>query len=209
MTFSMPESYRAYCTDLAVRNAVSHILDKKRALSLPPDIDWADLPAFHRAVLSAQQVRCEFAIYLVSLWDTVWQPALDESSFASDLSRWTVAETENWCGTKFDTNTVWENTWFGRGFGIGDTNLQLGLAVYVLPDPPQRVKLCLSLWGADNTDHTTETDFGDDWTEKDEEGWANTGEHLVSIRDGEAIDLGSLHRAAADALIAIRNDIRG
>ena len=46
MTFELPESYRAYCGDAAVRTAVSHILsaDSKTPLALPTDIEWKDLP---------------------------------------------------------------------------------------------------------------------------------------------------------------------
>lgn len=101
MSFALPDSYRAYCTDAAVRTAVDHLLssaDKKTGLSLPADIDWSDLPAFHRAVLSAHQVRCERAVFLFDLWDAVWEPALAESGLRSDLDPWTVADTEEWQG---------------------------------------------------------------------------------------------------------------
>ena len=46
MTLKIPESYRAYCTDAAVRTAVEHLLGTK-TLGLPADIEWKDLPAFH------------------------------------------------------------------------------------------------------------------------------------------------------------------
>ena len=88
MPFNLPESYHAYCSDAAVRTAVDHILSSegsKKQLALPPDIEWKDLRAFHTAVLSAHQVRCEFAILLIDLWDAVWQPALDGCDFRTDI----------------------------------------------------------------------------------------------------------------------------
>ena len=111
MPFEQPESYRAYCTDVAVRAAVDHILassDRRSGLALPADIDWKDLPAFHRAVLSAHQVRCEYAVRLVRLWDSVWQPALGKCDFGKRLTPWTVSEAEEWHEQALDTNTVLE-----------------------------------------------------------------------------------------------------
>ena len=211
MPFAMPESYRVYCTDTVVRTAVEHILastDKKGALNLPCDIDWEDLPAFHRAVLSAHQVRSEFSIFLIDHWNAIWQRALAECGFNSGRDDWTVSQAEEWCAAKLDTHSVWDNGWFSRVFGIGGGNLQLGLAVvHVLPEG---VKLGLSLWGADDTDHTTGTNFGDGWREHEiEEGWIHTGEDLAPIQDDGTIDLDPLHKAAADALAAIADHVQG
>lgn len=99
MPFELPESYRAYCTDVAVRAAVDHILtssDRRSGLALPPDIEWKDLPAFHRAVLSSHQVRCEYAVHLIRLWDFVWQSALDNCDLGERLTPWTVSDAEEW-----------------------------------------------------------------------------------------------------------------
>ena len=209
MPFAMPESYRAYYTDTAVRTAVDHILAStgKWALRLPSDIDWEDLPAFHRAVLSAHQVRSEFSVFLIDLWNAVWQRALAECGFHSGRVDWTVSQTEEWSAAQLDTHSVWDNGWFGRVFAIGGGNLQFGLAVHVLPEG---AKLGLSFWGADDTDHTTRTNFGEGWREHEiEEGWIYAGEDLAPIRDDGTIDLEPLHKAAADALAAIGNHAQG
>ncbi len=210
MQFPLPDSYRSYCTDTAVRMAVDHILastDKKGALSLPSDIDWEDLAAYHKAVLSAHQVRSEFSVFLIDLWNAVWQRAFIECGFDGGRDDWTVSQAEEWAGAKLDTHSVWDNGWFNRVFGIGGGNLQLGLAV--LHDPPEGVKLGLCLRGVDNTDRTTEHDFGDQWAEPDEEGWIYSGEDLARIQDDGTIDLAPLHEAAADALAAIGDHCRG
>ena len=75
MPFAMPESYRAYCTDAAVRTAVNHILSSqnpKKPLGLPADIEWKDVPAFHRAVRNLSTTlrhrRFLFTDSLLPLW---------------------------------------------------------------------------------------------------------------------------------------------
>ena len=209
MAFALPESYRAYCTDTAVRTAVDHLLastDRKGALSLPADIDWKDLPAFHRAVLSAHQVRCEFSVFLIELWDAVWQRVLDEGGLDSGRDDWTVSQSEEWSSTKLDTHTVWDTGWFGRVFGIGGGDLQLGLAVQ--HSSPEGVKLGLCLWGADETNRTTGRDFGDEWAAPDEENWIYTGADLAPIQDDGTVDLDPLRKAAADALISVGNHVQ-
>ena len=209
MQFELPESYRAYCGDTAVRTAVDHILsaDSKAPLALPADIEWQDLPAFHRAVLSAHQVRCEFAVLLIDLWDAVWQPALDGWENGRDLKPQTVADAQYWHGTKLDTNTVWDEGWFGRGFEIGDTNLLLLPSVLI---DMEGLWLSLCLWGKDETDHATGLDFGDAWPEQDrEEGVLSTGKDLAPIGDDGTIDLQLVRKAADDALAAVRARIRG
>ena len=203
MPFEIPESYRAYCTDVAVRTAVDHILsssDRRSGLALPADIDWKDLPAFHRALLSAHQVRCEYPVLLIRLWNAVWQPALDECDFGRNLEPWTVSAAQEWYGQTLDTNTVWNQGWFARGFDIVGTNFRLAPGI---SDDARRVTLYFSFWGQDDTDYTTDTHFGDDWPEQQKEGgWALTTKGLAAIRDDGTIDVDPLRRAAADALAA-------
>ena len=90
--YQIPESYRAYCTDRAVRTAVDHILGESDKLGVPSDIEWDELSKFHRAVLSAHQVRCEYANYLIDLWEHIWQPALDNCGF--EVTPRTIVDTE-------------------------------------------------------------------------------------------------------------------
>ena len=211
MQFGLPESYRAYCSDVAVRAAVDHILassDQENGLALPPDIDWKDLPAFHGAVLSAHQVRCEYAVLLVRLWNAVWQPALDGSDFGKSLKPWTVTAAQAWHRQDLDTNTVWSESWFGRGFDIDDTNFQIGPGVR---GDCEQVWLSLSFWAVDGTegDLTTGRNFGDVWpVQAIEDGCAWTTEGLAPIREDGTIDLDPLHKAAADALSFIGTHLR-
>ena len=200
MTIAMSESYQAYCIDAAVQLAVDRILDSK-ALGLPPDIDWEDLPGFHGAVLSAHQVRCEVAVILIELWDAAWQTSLNAWEFRAGLKPRSVADAQEWHGQKFDTYTVWQERWFARGFDIAGTIFQLAPGVLV---DAERVQLSLSLWGKEDADHTTSRNFGDDWPEQEiQDGTAWTGAQLAPIGNDGSIDLDPLQRAAASALEAV------
>ena len=207
MKFELPESYRAYCSDVAVRTAVNHILsaDSKKPLALPKDIEWKDLPAFHRAVLSAHQVRCEYAVSLIELWDAVWQHALDGWKFQSNLERSTVADAADWW-KMLDTNTVWSERQFFQVFHISEGDFRLGLGAFIGVD---RVQLSLSLYKGE-TDSTTKLDLGDAWPKQDlEDDTAWTGEDLAPVRDDGTIDLELACKAAEDALGAVRVRVGG
>ena len=209
MKFELPESYRAYCSDAAVRTAVDHILsaDSKKPLALPKDIEWKDLPAFHRAVLSAHQVRCEYAVSLIELWDAVWQRALDGWEFHSKLVRSSVAEAEKWWPQQLDTNAVWTDSHFFQPFNIGETSFQLGFGAYI---EIERVQLSLSLYSDDETSVTTGLDLDDAWPKQNlEDDTAWTGEDLAPIRDDGSIDLELACNAAEDALAAVAARVRG
>ena len=208
MSFELPESYRAYCSDPAVRTAVDHILSagSKRPLTLPGDIEWNDLKAFHRAVLSAHQVRCEFAVFLVDLWDAVWQRALDRWEFHSDLVPETVAEAEEWWPQELDTNTVWNSRHSFKSFKAGESSSLLGLGVLV---DLERVRLSLSLYDKDDKDHTAGLDLGDAWPKQDlEDDIARTCKSLAPIRDNGTIDLELIRKATEDALTAVGVHVR-
>ena len=204
MPFTMPESYRAYCTDATVRTAVEYVLSSqnpKKPLGLPADIDWKDLPAFHRAVLSAHLVRCEYSVLLIDLWDALWQPSLNTCEFRTKLEPWSVAVTERWWNGKLDTNTLWDESWFVRGFDIANTNFQIVPGVLA---GVEEVRLSFCLWDQDGRDHTTGHTFGDDWPEQEiEDSSAWTSEQLAPIQDNGIIDLDPLHRAVGDALAAV------
>ena len=213
MSFELPESYRAYCSDAAVRTAVDHILsaDSKKPLTLPGDIEWNDLKAYHRAVLSAHQVRCEFAVSLIDLWDAVWQRALDRWEFQSGLAPETIVAAEKWWPQKLDTNTVWNNGHFFRKFNMGATcetgvPLGLGLGAYI---EIERVQLSLSLWAEGETDYMNGLDLGEGWPEQDrEEEIAWTCKSLAPIRDDGTIDLELVRKAAEGALAAVGVHVR-
>ena len=206
MCVQIRESYRAYCTDSAVRTAVNHILRKSKTLDVPTDLGWDDLPKFHKAVLSAHQVRCEFAIFLHELWDAVWQPAVDQSE--RELTPKTVVETQRyWKKYILDTYSIWDEGWFGRVF-VSDTYV---LEIGAIVNKENRVRLTLHLWDQENEEYLTNIDCDDYWLpEKIEDGDGVHGyfyskwEHAPIVDSGN-IDLAPLHLAAAAALAAVEH----
>ena len=200
MTFKLTESYRAYCMDAAVRTAVDHIL-YSNSLSLPADIEWKDLPAFHRVVLSAHQVRCDYAMFLIEFWDAVWKPALEKFDLGTTLEAMTVAVSEEWGEQKLDTNTVWNSSWFNRHFKFTNTGSSLYAGAMVEVD---HVMLAIDYYDAADVQRTTDLELGDKWPDDDiENGCAYTSKKLAPIQDG-GIDLAPLRKAADDALDAIK-----
>ena len=198
--YQIPESYRAYCTDPAVRTAVDHILENPKKLDVPPDIEWDELPKFHRAVLSAHQVRCEYASYLIDLWEHIWQPALDNCGF--DVTPRTIADTQEYQGDRIDTYKVWSNSWFFRAFHIGGgTRFTLILGTWGM----EQARISYCCWNdPDDTDLLSEINLGDDWIADDWPHHVVSRRGLAPIGDDGTVDLGPLVSAAADALAAVQ-----
>ena len=144
---------------------------------------------------------------LIELWDAVWQPDLDEWELGGDHQPLSVANAQYWHETRLDTNTVWDEGWFGRGFEIGCTSLLLLPGVVV---DLQELRLSLCLWGTDNTDHTTGFDFGADWPVPNiEHCTAYTRRGLARIRDDGTIDCIPVRNAVQSALLAVGARVRG
>lgn len=204
MPIEAPESYRAYCKDRAVREAVDRIYNAK-SLHVPADLEWDDLPKFHRAVLAARQVQCEYAIFVHELWNAVWKPALDACEIGKKLMPRTIADTEEQCNQKLDTDTLWLEEWFNQVIDIADTNLVICPGVGIGAIALDKARLRLSLRDTeDDVDLITKLDLGANWRSDDvEDGWARTGKELAPIADDGSIDLDALRKAAADALAAI------
>ena len=204
MPVQTPESYRAYCTDRAVRTAVDHILGSTKTLGVPTELEWDDLPKFHQAVLSAHQVRCEFAVFLQELWNEIWKPAVDESK--RKFTTKTVADTqEYWQNYLLDTYSIWNEGWFARVFDIADTMYVLDIGVNV--DYENRVRLILSLWDRKNDNYITNELGLDDWRphEGGDDSYVYSSTKLAPIVNADCIDLASLHEAAAAALTAVEH----
>lgn len=201
MMIELPESYRAYCEDDGVQRAVDHILESK-SLSLYAGIRWKHLPAFHRAVLSAHQVRCEYAIFQIEFWDAVWKLARKESDLGATLKPLPVAESEKGWDKKLDTYTVWEGSWFNRFYKFTTTGSSFYAGTMVAR---KYVMLAIGYYDADDVQRTTELELGDKWPgdDIDDYGVAYTSKKLAPIRDG-GIDPVPLRKAADDALAAIK-----
>ena len=101
--------------------------------AIPKGMDWTDLPAYHRAVLSAHQVRAEYSLFLIDLWQEIWQSALDESSLYDSLEEQSVQKTEKSGNQQLETFSVWEYEEFYRFFEALE-GFKIGLTVSCNPE---------------------------------------------------------------------------
>ena len=215
MPVEIPESYRAYCTDRAVQTAVDHILESK-TLDVPTDLEWDELSKFHRAVLSAHQVRCEFAIFLHELWDEIWMPAVSKSK--GKLTPKKIAKIQDyywWPKKIFDTYSIWKEKWFLRVFDVSSTMYALEIGVQIRNE--NGIRLMLHICNMNNKKYikyiTYELDFGDCWSpEEYEDDRGDVHDYVCSkhvpIVDRGSIDLDPLRSAAAAALDAVERHCR-
>ena len=193
--FTLPESYRTYLKDPAVRSAVDHILAANKKLEIPADLKWNQLPDFHAAVLAARQVQCDYATALHGLWNKVWQPALDDCGFADSLEQLSLNEGQEHSTYPSDTYSLW---WLGpldRVYDMDGHKLGLGVT-----SDPKQAWLAIWLLDGEGKDLTTSLAQGGDWaSEPDEDGYLYTRKNPVPISD-DGIALDPLNRAARRAL---------
>ena len=192
--FTLPESYRAYLNDAAVRSAVDHILDSKN-LEVPVDLEWCRLPDFHAAVLAAHQVRSDYATALHGIWSEVWQRALDDCGFTDSLEPQSFNEQLKNSGYPCDTYSLWKYSFLERVYDIGDHVIGLGVCIEL-----EQAGLTIWMLDRDREDLTTSLALGRDWgSELDDEGYLCSSEKLAPISDCH-IALAPLNRSADRAL---------
>ena len=162
------------------------------------------MPAFHRAVLSAHQVRCDFAIFLIDVWNAVWKPMLEQSDFGTNTEPCSVAESQRRFGQNVDTMEVWKTTWFGRAFTSADFYFVLGIC-----SDAKCVQLSISFYDADEADRTTQIDPGDSWPRRDiADGVAYSSTRLAPIRDDGSSTLARFARRVTMRLSQSRHICR-
>ena len=192
-TFTLPESYRAYLKDAAVRSAVDYMLNTKK-LEVPADLEWERLPDFHGAVLAAHQVQCDYATALHGLWAEIWQRALDECSFADSLNPLPFNEQQALSTHPCDTVSLWEGP-LERGYDTSEHKLGLGVT-----SDFRQVWLAVWLLDGKGKELTKTLADGGDWDlEQYYSGYLYSSEQLAPISDG-SIALEPLNHAANRAL---------
>ena len=116
-----------------------------------------------------------------------------------------VADTQGYWGDYIlDTYSIWSNKWFSRVFDITDTTYVLDIGAYV--DDDKRVRLSLQLWDHENEKYVTNELGLGDWRplEDNDDGYVYSSRELAPIVNDGGIDLAPLHKAADDALAAIK-----
>jgi len=105
---SIPQSVQDYMHQPSVRSAVDYLLEGGTA-DLPQGLErWEEVRAFHRAYLSACQVRAEHALFLMDLWEAVWGHALAQAPIR--LRSLTPAEQYDTTDeTPVSPDDIWDN----------------------------------------------------------------------------------------------------
>ena len=202
MKISVPESFRSYCGDEAVSRAVDRLIEesgksgrRKEAFELPPDLAWKDMRSFHRAVLSACQVQCEYGIFVIDLWDAVWKPTLEEFEERMPLERLSISESQRRSEWRVDPSAVWYHG-FNRCFMLpADATLVTGTYAGT-----GTVKLWIEYRSADGSTADSLA-LGDGWASA--EGNFGRSSEGVHWSDEGRVDLNCLREVARDALRAV------
>ena len=204
MPFPVPESVHAYVTDSVARTAVDTLLESETHPK-DEDLGWDKLADFQRAVLAAHQVRCEYAVFLIELWDEVWKPCF-ESGFGASLERRTITDTEEWCEQPFTPSGIWDQGWFGVSFAGPSRQRTLCVGV-CLDDARSGVQLSAQLHDARDRELLDQGALGEPWEEEDEVMW--TTAKTVPINERRDLDLETLRDAARAALAAVERHPQG
>ncbi|MCY3626635.1 MAG: hypothetical protein OXG88_03230 [Gammaproteobacteria bacterium] len=211
MCINLCESLKSYFGDTTVKGAVDSILENK--FSIPQDIDWPDLPGLHKAVLAAYQVRCDFALFLLELWDSVWQASLTNSDLGGELVPITLQQTQESGDMKFDPENIWNDRWYQRSFETTARGKQyeLYLGIEVSRERHPNLQLYLYLWDCKKEEDVTKNlDMMDaQWqTLTEEEGQIGYTKSLASYCQDGKIDLVRLQETAKGALLTIYEHFR-
>lgn len=200
MPLLMPESVHVYMTDRVAQTAVDTLLEGEKR---PPDDDlgWDGLSDFHRAVLAAHQVRCEYAIHLSDLWDEIWKPRF-EGDDGPRFTRQSITEAEAWCDQSFTPFGIWEAGWFGATFAQIGKPRTLCVGLY-LEDAKSGVQLSAQLHGERDRELLRAEALGELWEEDDTVMLTASG--LVPIGEQRSINLERLRDAAKAALEVVGN----
>jgi hypothetical protein len=108
----IPDSVYDYLTDSGIQSVVDHLL-KQDDNTLPVELAWDEVRAFHEAYLSAQKVKTDYVLWLMDLWDAIWQPALDKQEI--HFKHWMPHEMKEW-NAEPSRQTVWNEGAYYRWF---------------------------------------------------------------------------------------------
>ncbi|EDN67372.1 conserved hypothetical protein [Beggiatoa sp. PS] len=108
----IPDSVYDYLTDSGIQSVVDHLLEQGDN-ELPEELAWDEVRAFHEAYLSAQKVKTDYVLWLMDLWDAIWQPALDKQEI--HFKPWMPREMKEW-DAEPSRQTVWYDAIYHRWF---------------------------------------------------------------------------------------------
>lgn len=192
----MPDSVRDYMTNAAVRAAVDHLLQLK-ASALPGEVvEWPEVRNYHRAYLSAAQIRAEYAIYLMDVWQNVWAPAI--KAFQPTAYLLTPKEQNDLGYEPQSPQAVWDE---GHCRTLTTSSLPTMVVATSVALEPDGIALWFGCW--DRTDRTEVSDQlslpSSDWLPLPSDGWRKSVKSM-------GVDLGRVRAAAHSAMKALAQE---
>lgn len=183
----IPASVRAYVHDGGIRRAVRELV------SLPSNdlldgLAWSELSRFYRARLAARQLECDWGVFAIDVWNSVWGGLLDGwTAFTPDEQMSNEADV----GVDLDSllRTPDDSLWFGRMFSRGGATFYAAIAA--VPMEGLKAKISCDRAGPSVSFAAlgAVTNEDDNWTVD-----------LTLPLDGDKIDPGPLREKAAAAV---------
>jgi hypothetical protein len=191
-SITIPESYRSYLGNAAIKSAVNDLIEKKTS-NIPKDFDWESIQQYHEALFSASRVRRDYTMMLFALMDEVFLVPAKEKGFGKKailpLNDW-------WDDTEPSPKNVWENGLFCCLKFPGGTSEPLGFFLAHNEDDGRiQVEISIPIPSENLT-------IGDGWAYDEEDEWwkFNGDESLTSIEGKSEIVVGALRDVVKRAL---------
>jgi hypothetical protein len=157
----IPPSVLAYMTREPVRAATDQLLGHSGKSTAMGVDTWADVKNYHRALLSAQQIKAEFAVFLIDLWEEVWADLVEHRSEIK--SALTPAEQiKTWNYAPPSPRYLWdEEGSFFRAFAFPDMPTRI-IEFAVDLRPAVGLQLRTAVWD-DHDPVTNDVELPDPW----------------------------------------------
>ncbi|WP_143535160.1 hypothetical protein [Roseivivax jejudonensis] len=190
---TLPESLELYLGSKRTQTAVDTLLGTKP--NPPGDFDWKKMDFYYSAVLSAHQVRCEYAKLLSRTFREIWSCDLIESRFRQ-LS---VVD------SMLSVETVWTERQLSMLFGENGCHPEYTLEFSVYAWPDEGIRIYASLVHSSKPTRELLKLPRDNWTFEDGELWTHKGAHPFGA--GKAVPINELKQKASVAIEVAKETI--
>lgn len=185
-TIPIPESYRTYMENSAVRSAVQDLLESKPG-KIPNDFDWKSIQQYHEALFSAYRVRRDYTMMLFALMNEVCLKPAEEKWLGKNA----ILPLQNWWeDTEPSPKIIWSDGLHCFLKPQEDNSEPLGFYL-AITDEDERLHIQISV-----------PIIGDGWGYNEEsEWWEFKGDDAVtSVKGKSEISVGPLREIIKRAL---------
>ncbi|MFB1489094.1 MULTISPECIES: hypothetical protein [unclassified Thiocapsa] len=198
MSVVIPESVRSYCASHGVRTAINTLSEQGKSY-LPDNLEWDELPSYYQSVLAAATVKTDFALLYLSIWDSVWKPALEACGVTEP---WTIDDMQQEeCPPSLDT--LWDSGFYRTHYHPNDQEARIDTLVQIAIVQNQLlIYISLATWDAE--EKPQELVLSTEWERSaSDNGWYNTVKDAFPAIDPKTsteIDCSRMRKAAEEAL---------